>query len=110
MPKVQEINSHSDMKRFTMEGILHKKFEPVNITDKFSKQEFILHVQGSMEQHYKFMCVNTRIPQLLKVEEGDAVEVSFNLYGKMFAVSEDQGGGYSFGPLVGQVYEINIIK
>lgn len=103
--EVKGVDNFTDIPSFALNGYLTKKFDPVYKTDTFCYQEFIVTVYGQKQQDYKLMCVNTRIPQLLKVNEGDLIEVAFNLLGRKF--ESDQEVKYSH--LTAQAYEINLI-
>ncbi len=64
-------------------GTIHKIFDSFTYTDNFSKQEFILDMtDGDYTELVKFQCVNDRRSQLSDREEGDQVEVHFNLKGR----------------------------
>lgn len=104
--KISEVNTSQDLPKFKMVGVIKKIFEPISKTEKFSYQEFILSITGNFKQDYKFMCVNTRIPQLLKTKVGDIVEISFNLYGREF----EKDGELVYGEIKGQVYQINVLS
>jgi len=82
----------SVMETYYIQGIIEKIYEPQVVTEKFTKQEFIIHQPGQHEQHIKLVCVNTRLGQLAKVQEGQLVECAFNIRGKKWSNPEGKEG------------------
>lgn len=63
-------------------GIIKKIFPKEDITEKFSKQEFVVEIPGEYPQTVIFQCTNGKIAELDKVAEGSEVTVDFNLRGR----------------------------
>jgi len=52
------------------------------ITDKFTKQEFVMTTPGDYPQHLIFEASNKRIETMDGLCVGDKIEVTFNLQGR----------------------------
>lgn len=64
-------------------GRLFKLFETQQITEKFSKREFVLEVEdGKYPQQVLFQFTGDRCSNLDGYKEGDEVKVLFNLRGR----------------------------
>lgn len=76
------------MEVYYFTGHLDQIGEPKLITERFTKQEFIVRQKGQngmKDNVIRFQVVNTRIPQLLKVKIGDLIDVAFNIKGAEWA-------------------------
>jgi len=79
---------------FKAEGTLYKKFDTVQVTDKFKKREFVVEmVDGAYTQLIKFQMVQDNCEKLDGFNEGDQMEVSFNLRGREWT---NKGGEVKF--------------
>jgi hypothetical protein len=54
------------------------------VSDKFQKQDFVLTIDGTTPypQHVQFQCTQAKCSLLATLNEGDEVDVQFNLKGK----------------------------
>ncbi len=100
---------------YKAEGKLHKIFPTEQKTEKFSAREFVLEVQdGQYPQMVKFQLVQEKCALMDDYNEGDQIEVDFDLRGREWndkyftnlqawrigTVGEgggDQGGGQAGG-------------
>jgi len=70
---------------FEIVGKLYKKFETVQVSDRFQKREFVLETQdGAYPQLIKFQMTQDRCSALDAVNADDMVKVSFNLKGREY--------------------------
>lgn len=70
---------------FEISGKLHKKFDTVQVSDRFQKREFVLEIQeGAYPQLVKFQMTQDRCSVLDPVNENDMVKVSFSLKGREY--------------------------
>jgi hypothetical protein len=71
-------------------GTIKKISDLQKVTDKFTKQEFVLTTDGDTKypQHIQFQCVQDRCSQLSSLQAGDAVRVFYNLKGKEYTDKE----------------------
>lgn len=67
---------------FKMSGQILEIFEKKQISEKFSKREFVLITEGEYAQKPLFQLINDKCNILDNYKLGDKVEVSFNLNGK----------------------------
>lgn len=67
-----------------IEGKLHAKFEVVQITDTFKKRDFVIeYVDNPLyPQYVQFQTVQDRVSLIDGYNEGDKIEVTFNLRGR----------------------------
>lgn len=67
-----------------IEGKLHAKFDTQQITDSFRKREFVVeYLENPMyPQYVKFESIQDRTELIDAFNEGDQIEVSFNLKGR----------------------------
>lgn len=66
-------------------GILEESFATEQITERFSKKEFILKIPGSQTQYdqlVKFQLVNDKTDLLNPYSSGEQIKVHYNLRGK----------------------------
>lgn len=84
-----------------VEGQLHLKLATQQISDKFSKREFILKTELSSQypQLVKFELTQDNCSLLDKVSEGDILSVDFNLRGREYKNKNTAEVGY-FNTLV----------
>ena len=54
----------------------------VQVTEKFSKREFVIETEDTYAQHVIFQLANDNTHKLDGLSIGDSVEVSFNLRGR----------------------------
>ena len=70
---------------FEITGTLYKKFDTVQVNDRFKKREMVLEViDGSYSQHIKFQMLQDRCSLLDNANEGDEVKLSFNIKGREY--------------------------
>lgn len=65
-------------------GTLQIKYETQQVTEKFSKREFVLEIGEQYKEYPKFQLVNDKCSLLDNIEVGQEIKVSFNLKGKPF--------------------------
>ena len=75
------------METYAATGLVVEIYDKVNITDTFSKREFIIEqeyfTQKNMKYNYiKFQCIFDRIPLLDNIKKGDTVSISFRIAGR----------------------------
>jgi len=88
-----------------IEGKLHKIFETQQVTDKFSKREFILEIFNDTYANYpKFELQNKNCNKLDEVPEGSQIEIEFDLRGRAW---EKDGKTQYFNTLV--AWKINCL-
>jgi hypothetical protein len=68
---------------FKISGTIKVKNDTVQVSEKFSKREFVLtDNSGPYEQHISFQATQDKCSLLDPLNVGDQVEVSFNLKGR----------------------------
>ena len=68
---------------YKLNGTIKVIKDTVQVTEKFSKREFVVNDSGSMyPQDIEFQIVQDKCSMLDGYKEGDNVEVSFNLRGR----------------------------
>lgn len=67
---------------FEVVGKLHKKFDTENKTDTFQAREFVIEVDGNYPQFVKFQLVQDRCSLVDNYEEGEMINVHFDLRGR----------------------------
>lgn len=67
---------------FKIEGILIEKFDTVQISDKFSKRDFIVEVPGKYPDLVKFELKNDDCDRIENIAIGQTVMVDFNIKGR----------------------------
>jgi len=68
---------------FDIKGKIHTILETKQISDKFSKRDFVVETEdGKYPQLVSFQVVNDKIDQLNHLKVGDEVTVSFNVRGR----------------------------
>ncbi|MFY7786997.1 MAG: DUF3127 domain-containing protein [Thermoflexibacteraceae bacterium] len=73
------------MSTFQTKGKLHVKYDTQQVTEKFKKREFVLEIQESQYPEYiKFQLTQDKCSLLDKYQQGDVINVHFNLKGKPF--------------------------
>ncbi|GAB3840789.1 DUF3127 domain-containing protein [Hymenobacter jeollabukensis] len=66
-------------------GKLHEKFDTQQVSEKFSKREFVIEVvDGQYPEHIKFQLVQDKTSLVDAYKVGDEVRVQFNLRGRGF--------------------------
>jgi hypothetical protein len=75
-----------------IEGILHKKGDTEQVSDKFKKREFVLKYAENplYEQFIKFELIQDRCSEIDKFNPGDSIDVQFNLKGREWTNPEGQ--------------------
>jgi len=63
-------------------GKLHKLYDEQQVTDKFSKREFVLALEGRYPQFVLFQLTGRRCAELDGFKEGEAVHIEFALRGR----------------------------
>jgi hypothetical protein len=75
---------------FKVQGTLKVKGDTVQVSDKFSKREFVLSIQdGNYEQLVSFQLSQKNVTLLDGVKEGDECEISFGLKGREWVSPKD---------------------
>ena len=83
--------------KYTADGILLIKRDAVQVSDKFTKREFILQTEGDYPQYLQFQLTQDKCPLLDKFNTGQVVTVHFNLQGRSW---EKDGKTSYFNSLV----------
>jgi single-strand DNA-binding protein len=73
------------MASFSATGHLHEIFDEQQISERFTKREFVLEIPGQYPEQIKFQLVQDKTALVDPYQIGDEVEVSFNLRGKGFS-------------------------
>jgi len=99
------------MALYNIKGKIHKIMDVQDITDKFSKQEFVVHVlvqgdKATYSEFIKMQCINDKIYKMNEVEEGDFCDIYFSITGRKYK-KEGQEEMY-FTNLVMQ--DINVVN
>jgi hypothetical protein len=63
-------------------GKLYKLFDTQQVTDKFTKREFVVELGGKRPQHVLFQLTGKHCADLDAFHEGDAVHIEFSLRGR----------------------------
>lgn len=63
-------------------GIIKKILPVQEVSEKFSKQEFVLEIPGEYPQSVIFQTVNGKMKELDSVAEGSEATVEYNLRGR----------------------------
>lgn len=63
-------------------GKLHKRFDTQQVTEKFSKREFVVELEGRHPQFVLFQLTGKHCPELDAFSEGDRVHIEFSLRGR----------------------------
>lgn len=67
----------------TIRGTLYKKFDIQTLKNDFKKREIVLKVEDGMyPQHVLFQLIQDRVNLIDTYNEGDQLEVDFNLRGR----------------------------
>ena len=70
---------------FKTSGVLHEKFDEIQITEKFRKREFVIQIaDGQFSESVKFQLVQDKCSLLDPFTPGEQIDVSFNLKGRPF--------------------------
>ncbi len=70
---------------FEAVGKLYKKFDAVQVSERFQKRELVLEIQdGAYPQFVKFQMTQDRCSALDPFNVGDMIKVSFNLKGREY--------------------------
>lgn len=71
-------------------GVIKRISNLQKVSDKFSKQEFVLTIDGSTNypQDIQFQCVQDKCSMLDSLKSGDDVRVMYNLRGKEYTDKE----------------------
>ena len=67
---------------YTADGRLLIKRDAVQVSDKFTKREFILQTDGEYSQYLQFQLTQDKCPLLDKFQTGQQVTIHFNIRGK----------------------------
>lgn len=67
---------------FNIAGRLHKKFEMESKTASFQTREFVIQTQEQYPQYVKFQLVQDRCSSIDAFQEGDQINVFFDLRGR----------------------------
>jgi hypothetical protein len=72
-------------------GVIHEIFELNQVSEKFTKQEFILKTEDEQyPQLIKFQCTQNRCDQLAHKEVGQKATIHFNLRGREWVNKENK--------------------
>jgi|APFre7841882793_1041355.scaffolds.fasta_scaffold00188_5 hypothetical protein len=71
-------------------GVIKRISDLQKISDKFTKQEFVVTIDGSTPypQHIQLQCTQDKCNLLAPLNEGDEVKVYYNLRGKEYTDKE----------------------
>jgi hypothetical protein len=67
---------------YSVKGKLHKKFETERKSDKLEIRDFVIKTDEQYPQYIKFQLMNDKTSQVDGFNEGQNIEVSFNLRGR----------------------------
>ena len=69
-----------------LKGIVHSVGQAVQVTDKFTKREFILKTEATSQypQHIKIQTSGDKMALLDSIKAGNEVTVSVNVRGKLY--------------------------
>lgn len=67
---------------FKIEGVIKVVKDTIQVTEKFAKREFVISDNSMYPQDISFQAVQDKCAMLDVINEGDNVEVSFNLRGR----------------------------
>jgi len=69
-----------------LKGVLHKKYEEKQITNKFKKRQFVVYVPGSgyRDNYVKFSLIQGECSLIDDYEEGDSITVFYSLEGRQW--------------------------
>lgn len=70
------------MSMLSLKGRLHKVFPQQQITDSFSKREFVIETDEEYPQFVKFELTQDKCDLVSKFSEGQSMEVFFNVRGR----------------------------
>lgn len=75
-----------------IQGKLHKKYDLQQVSASFKKREFVVeYVENPLyPQYVKFQLIQDRCDLLEPVNEGETVEVSFNLRGREWTAPDGE--------------------
>ena len=77
---------------FRLEGMIHERFDAVQVTETFRKREFILQVTRPGDSNnidfIKFQCLQNRISLLDEIRVGNRVIVAFMVTGREWSNAE----------------------
>ena len=68
-----------------LEGKIYRIDETVQVSDTFSKREFIVETDEQYKQYVMFQMVKDKCSVLDGYKKGDAVKVSYNLQGRLWS-------------------------
>ena len=73
-----------------VEGKLHAKFDVVQTSESFKKRDFVIeYVDNPLyPQYVTFQLIQERVNLIDKFNEGDKIEVTFNLRGREWTTPE----------------------
>lgn len=71
-------------------GTLFVKYETQQVTEKFTKREFVLEIGDQYKEYPKFQLVNDKCALLDNIEIGQEINVSFNLKGKPYQNKQNE--------------------
>ena len=83
--KENKTNKQRENMSYTATGVVISVGEPTQITEKLTKAELVVELPDEKyPQQVSFEVVNNNISKLDAVNEGDSVEVTFDLRGRSF--------------------------
>lgn len=65
----------------SLEGKLHKIFDAVQVSDKFTKREFVLETSGQYPQFVPFQLTQDRCTAIDPFKVGDSINTFFDIRG-----------------------------
>ncbi len=82
------------MDTLKIEGQVKKIFPAQQISEKFTKREFVVETMDDYPQVIKFECTQQKVELLDNFAEGDQVSVSFNVRGREWISPKDNKAKY----------------
>jgi len=76
------------MSELKLTGTIKAIFEPVAVTDTFTKREFVIETDDKYPQTVKFEATQSYCDQLDQYKEGQEVNVHFNVRGREWTNKE----------------------
>ena len=69
---------------YSVKGKLHKKFNSENKSGKFETRDFVIVTSEQYPQYIKFQLFKTDISKIDQFNEGQEIEVHFNIRGREY--------------------------
>jgi hypothetical protein len=95
---------------FEIQGLMHSKKDKVQVSEKFAKRDFIIHIPNEKNSQYpdyvSFQCTQDRCDLLKGISKNDLVKVSFNVNGNL--AKNKQGEDIAYNNL--NVWKIEVVS